>query len=405
MIGKHSGVATRLKNKQPILTSIHCMAHRLALAAGQAGEKIRFIKNTFKPTLRQLFYFYENSSVRSSGLKALQELLETPALKLKKPLDVRWLSHDNACQTLKRVLPAVIASLEREAEERGEALAVGLSRVVQRYNFIGTLYMMCDALPKVSRLSRIFQLSTLDMSELHKHVSTTVEGLSSLISNPEVGENFRNLNTDLESTLAPHNIPHSPEATSMFLNNVQKPFLIALIENINERLPDTGIFSNFDILNPLKLPATSQEMATENYGEKEIEELAEHYGVGDSPLISSENLKSEWLDFRIYMLSNCTKMTMKELLSSLALQDSTISVVYPNLSKLAQVFMALPIGTADCERGFSTMKRIKTRLRSQMSNVTLNHCMRISMEAPALDTFDFDTALNSWSALKKRRIV
>ena len=114
MIGKHSGVATRLKNKQPILTSIHCMAHRLALAAGQAGEKIRFIKNTFKPTLRQLSYFYENSSVRSSGLKALQELLETPALKLKKPLDVRWLSHDNACQTLKRVLPAVIVRLRKE---------------------------------------------------------------------------------------------------------------------------------------------------------------------------------------------------------------------------------------------------------------------------------------------------
>ena len=401
MIGKHSGVATRLKNKQPILTSIHCMAHRLALAASQAGEKIKFIKNTFKPTLRQLFYFYENSSVRSSGLKALQELLETPALKLKKPLDTRWLSHDNACQTLKRVLSAVFASLEREAEERGEALAVGLSRVVQRYNFIATLYMMCDALPKVSRISRIFQLSTLDMSEL------TVEGLSSLISNREARENFRNLNTDLESTLAPYNIPHSPKATSMFLNNIQKPFLMALIENINERLPDTDIFSNFDILNPLKLPATSQEMATENYGEKEIKELAEQYGVGDSPLISSENLRSEWLDLRIYMLSNCTKMTMKELLSSLALQNSTtsISVVYPNLSKLAQVFMALPISTADCERGFSTMKIIKTRLRSQMSNVTLNQCMRISMEAPALDTFDFDTAVNSWSALKKRRIV
>ena len=56
MTGKHSGVATRLKNKQPILTSIHCMAHRLALAAGQAGEKIRFIKNTFKPTLRHFTF-------------------------------------------------------------------------------------------------------------------------------------------------------------------------------------------------------------------------------------------------------------------------------------------------------------------------------------------------------------
>ena len=79
MTGKHSGIATRIKNKQPILTSIHCVAHRLALAASQAGESITFIKRTFKPTLRQLFYFYEHSSVRTSGLKALQELLETPS--------------------------------------------------------------------------------------------------------------------------------------------------------------------------------------------------------------------------------------------------------------------------------------------------------------------------------------
>ena len=64
MVGKHSGVATELKTMQPILTSTHCVAHRLALAAGQAGVKIKFIADVFKPTLRQLFYFYENSAVR-----------------------------------------------------------------------------------------------------------------------------------------------------------------------------------------------------------------------------------------------------------------------------------------------------------------------------------------------------
>ena len=161
MIGKHSGVAARIKAKQPILTSIHCMAHRLALVAGQAGDQVMIIADTFKPTLKHLFYFYDNSPVRLSGLKALEELLQTPELKLKKPLDTRWLSHDAACQTLKKILPAVTVSLEREAEERWEALAVGLCKVVQRYNFIATLYMMmCDALSKVSRLSRIFQLYT-----------------------------------------------------------------------------------------------------------------------------------------------------------------------------------------------------------------------------------------------------
>ena len=52
MMSKHSGVAAWIKAKQPILTSIHCMAHRLALAASQAGDKVKFIADTFKPTLK-----------------------------------------------------------------------------------------------------------------------------------------------------------------------------------------------------------------------------------------------------------------------------------------------------------------------------------------------------------------
>lgn len=50
--------------------------------------------------------------------------------------------------------------------------------------------------------------------------------------------------------------------------------------------------------------------------------------------------------------------------------EQHLSLVYANLSKLAQVSLVLPIGTTDCEQGFSTMKRIKTRLRSQ--NVQYN---------------------------------
>lgn len=112
---------------------------------------------------------------------------------------------------------------------------------------------------------------------------TTTESLNNLINNPEAGENFQSLNADLESTLAPYDICHSPEISRRFLQNIQKPFLNALIENIKERLPDTDVFSNFD---PLKLPDTLQEVATRKYGEQEIEQLAEHYGLGDAPLIS-----------------------------------------------------------------------------------------------------------------------
>ena len=56
------------------------------------------------------------------------------------------------------------------------------------------------------------------------------------------------------------------------------------MDNIKERLPDTNIFSNFDILKPLKLPDTLEKMTIGKYGEKEIERLGEHYGLGDAPL-------------------------------------------------------------------------------------------------------------------------
>ena len=180
MTGCHNGVAVRLARRQPLLTSTHCVAHRLALAASQAGDDVQYISNTFKPTLQQLFYFYENSAVRMAGLKAIEQLLHTKDLKLKKSADTRWLSVDNACQTLVKVLPAVMTSLESEAEERGQALAHGLCKVVKQFKFIATLYMMCDVLPVVSHLSRIFQYPDIDLSVLQKLESTTIKELKNL---------------------------------------------------------------------------------------------------------------------------------------------------------------------------------------------------------------------------------
>ena len=40
MVGRHSRVAARFKQCQPLLNSIHCICHRLALAAAQAGNNI-----------------------------------------------------------------------------------------------------------------------------------------------------------------------------------------------------------------------------------------------------------------------------------------------------------------------------------------------------------------------------
>ena len=63
-----------------------------------------------------------------SGLPAVQSVLGDPEIKLK---EVQWLLHNNAVQSLRCCLPSVVASLEREATERGKPMAFGLAKMVK----------------------------------------------------------------------------------------------------------------------------------------------------------------------------------------------------------------------------------------------------------------------------------
>jgi len=113
-----------------------------------------------------------------TGLKSIEQLLQTKELKLKKSADTSWLSVDNACH--QKVLPAVITNLESEAADRRQALAHGLCKVVKQFKFIATLYMMCDVLPVVSHLSCIFKYPDIDLSVLQRLESTTIKELQNL---------------------------------------------------------------------------------------------------------------------------------------------------------------------------------------------------------------------------------
>ena len=125
---------------------MHCVAHRLALAASQASQSIPYLA-CFKDIFSNLFYFYHNLSVRQSGLTAIQMVLEDPVLRLKQAKDVRWLSHQAAVDALRRSIVAVLTSLDCEAAERNEPTAVELKSFMLQYFFVASLSLFADVLP------------------------------------------------------------------------------------------------------------------------------------------------------------------------------------------------------------------------------------------------------------------
>ena len=191
MLGVRGGVSTLLKQQTPFLVANHCIAHRVALACGQAANEIPYLKR-FKDILDQLYRYYENSAVHTAGLRAIQTVLNDPHLKLTQAKDVRWLSHEKAVSNLRRCFSSVITSLEREAEEQNCAQAAGLVAFAKKYKFVAALYMFSDVLPP---LANLFQRKEVDFTAVKPLVQGTKATIDALPMTP--GEHFQSLSTVL----------------------------------------------------------------------------------------------------------------------------------------------------------------------------------------------------------------
>ena len=423
MTGRINGAVKRIQTKQleaqrdqdealPCeAVGCHCAAHKLNLASQQAGDGSYLPK--FKDIVRQLYDFYDNSAVRSAGLLAVQKLLECPERKVIQPSSTRWLSLGNAVLRLKDILPSVITSLGREAEERGNAAAAGLYQFLSNYQFICTLLLLSDVLPKVNILSKVFQLTSLDFSRairLRKSIVSQLEKLKSVDGDnlkalDEFIKNLEESGIEIKYQRGMRQDSSSRmESKARFVKDVKGPFLDKLVANINDRFVDSGVFEAFSIFEPEMLRiGDGLEDDDTNYGDDHVKVLIERFG--GYPV---EDALVEWAVFKQYFddhleMVNGKTATATEILEKLC-SDAGLRGVFPIITSLAACYRVLPPHTADCERDFSQMKIIKTYLRNRMSQPTLDGLMRLVIEGPSVGEFPFDRAVKMWANQKNRRL-
>ena len=312
MRGRHSGVVARLKTITPSAIGVHCAAHRLNLASSQAGDTVSYVKR-FGNILRQLYDFFDNSTVRTAGLEAIQTLISESGKPLA-PCATRWLSTERSVNRLRKCYISVVLGLQREGEERSDAKALGLNKLVTEYRFVCTMLLLCDALPHVTHLSKCFQGADCDYSIIPRMVSSTVHGIKLLKTVDGVNmqgleaflEQIRNLGIDLSKP--------SHLGDEYFKASIKKPYLDSLISNIERRFDNKRVLASFDIYNPSKLPQLSDTSCAEDvqlfseYGNDDVERLATQFqDVVAEPIACIE----EWSSFKQFMKENWIGMKQK----------------------------------------------------------------------------------------------
>ena len=92
---------------------------------------------------------------------------------------------------------------------------------------------------------------------------------------------------------------------------------------------------------------------------------------------------------------------MEKLLWKNLNDNDTTKSVYPSMVFFLYVLLLFPVSVAHIERLFFKMKLIKTRLRSQLSQVHLDQLLRIATESPK-ESFSDNTYEEFVNEIKKR---
>ncbi|XP_065892412.1 zinc finger MYM-type protein 1-like [Dysidea avara] len=405
--GKKTGVQARLKKHSPHALFVHCHCHMLQLACVQAANSTPGIKHVYI-TLTTLWKYFHYSPKRAESLKAIQNVLELPELKVIKPSDTRWLAHERCVKAVKASYTALVVTLDSNYENFHEPEALGLHKALSKFISIAAIYLLDYILPNVAKLSKTMQTKQLDLSAIYSE--SVLQSLDDAIT-PAANWVLELLDSEDDIKQATGETI-SIEKIQAFQEKVGTPFVALLKQNISNRFSSCDILSALAIFDPKKVPSSnSSEFST--YGKKSIEILLHHYGtekpaltINDentmkSPLINEE-VHTEWITFR-RLLAEKPKDDIALQLQYLITDDMLITM-FPNLHKLATVCVTIPVSTASVERSFSQMKLIKTRLRNSLNEVSLSQLMKIAIESPEkLDNSHLEEILDIWNK-KPRRI-
>ena len=371
-----------------------CVVNLKFPACSKAATKVDYIKK-FDSHLTSLYYFFANSPVCEAALHEIQRIIEEPVLHLKNAVHTRWLSHEQSINAIRHTIPPLITALEREVENNDNAIARGLVIAIKLYNFVATVYLLSDILPHLAILSLVFQKEEVDLSLIKPQVSATIASLKFLRSN--CGPYMKKLDKVVSDLISQFSLVVTENSKESYNRNVRKKYIDLLVENLEDQFSDSSVLSSLvTLFNPKK---ALDSVSDEDYGNIAIDEIAAHY----TTRVVKQDLQHERLGFK-YILVDVFKDTSTTKVMSIIAGYTSLSSLYPILSKLASIVLTLPVSTAHVERGFSTMKRIKTDSRNRLKMETLNKLIRLSSEGPPLELFDYDVAVDVWASKSNRRI-
>uniref|UniRef100_A0A4X2K3N5 KIAA1586 n=1 Tax=Vombatus ursinus TaxID=29139 RepID=A0A4X2K3N5_VOMUR len=364
ILGRKSGVATKLLENFPKIIFWPCLSHQLQLSLDDSISEIKQV-NHLKIFLDKMYSIYHQSNKNQTELETVAKELEMEIIKIGQVLGPRWAACSlQAATAIWHAYPTLYMHFSHSSSYSS------LAKRLANSNFLQDLALMIDILEELSLLSTALHLQSKS-SNIHKAqklIKCTIRALERL----KIGTGKHE--SQVEDLMKSDNFKGIPFGKHNTFNALPRNVLLEnIIQHMNLRLlserNDENICHYFDLLEPSTWP---------------FEELTSPWRAGEKKLHHlSEILKHEidLNDFRDFVDNNV---------------EANNVPIPATIQKAKKIISAIAISTAEAERGFRLMNIICTRVRNSLTVNHVSDLMTINLLGKELADWDATPFVKSW---------
>ncbi|XP_012296976.2 E3 SUMO-protein ligase KIAA1586 homolog isoform X2 [Aotus nancymaae] len=368
ILGRKSGITTKLLENFPEIIIWNCLNHRLQLSLDDSISEIKQI-NHLKIFLDKIYSIYHQPNKNQTKLLGtVAKELETEIIKIGRVMGPKWAACSlQAATAVWHAYPVLYLHFSHSYS--------GLAKRLANINFLQDLGLMIDILQEFSVLSTALQSRSTNIQKAQKLIKRTIRTLENLkictgkyesqIEDLIKSDKFKDIpfNKNNKFNALPRNI---------LLDNIIQHMNLRLL---SERNHDESIFNYLDLLEPSTWP---------------YEEITSPWIAGEKKLFHlCEILKYEvdLNDFREFVNNN--------------IKSNNVSIP-TTIQKARKIVSTIAINSAEAERGFNLMNIICTRVRNSLTIDHVSDLMTINLLGKELADWDATPFVKSWSNCNHR---
>ena len=416
MAGHLSGVAKRIQDEEPRALFVHCMAHCLNLCLQECAFSCHCVREALALT-SELASLIRASPKRLGLFERIQNDLAPNSPGLKPLCPTRWTVRTAALNAVIKNYTVISCELEtigKEAYGEPSTKSCGLLAMMDKFAVYFGLKLSHMIFSVSEQLSITLQRKDINAQEAIKAVTQAKSFFRRHRSDSAFNDFFQATSKEAEDLTQPPTLPRQRHVPRRIDDGAQAHQFTTVEEYFHKQYFEVLDLLSGELDNRFQQPSFKflEEMecllikSCNGQHVKPSEEFCSMYGkdLQMDRLLSQLNMLPDLVrtvsDQQQYGIKSVTSIrTILDLMNANSFSKTFLSEV----DRLLRMYLTVPMTSATAERTFSTLRRLKSYLRSTMSQKRLNHVILLHTHKERVDALDLLTIAKEFVSANDRR--